>query len=114
MIESLKLFFPYFPLHIQRLVSMYLKLMDFMHTFEMLQNMMNHMDEYQALFQMFEGFQVAPGFPGSSQSGSQGLTSLFGGSMPDFQSIKKMMEGSDLDDEFTYVEGSSGPGRNGS
>ncbi len=106
LIEYLKLFLPYFPLHIQNLIQMYLKMIDFMHTFEMIQNMMNHMDEYQALFKMFENnsadntsnvFQTMTPFMGSSSS-----------SMPDFSSIQKMMEGSDLVDEFTYVEEPSG------
>lgn len=94
MIETLKLFLPYFPLHIQNLISMYLKFIEFMHTFEMIQNMMNHMDEYQALFKMFEN--------------GNDFT------MPDFGSIQKMMEGSDLVDEFTYVEEPSGTGWYGS
>ena len=51
-----------------------------MHTFEMIQNMMNHMDEYQMLF----------------------------------NSMQKMTEGSDLFDEFTYVEEPSGSGWHGS
>ena len=34
--------------------------------------------------------------------------------MPDLYSMQKMMEGSDLIDEFTYVEESSGPDRYGS
>ena len=98
MIETLKLFLPYFPLHIQNLIRMYLKLLEFMHTFEILQNMMNHMEEYQALFQMFDGMNNGPSF----------------GSMPDFSSMQKMMEGSDLIDEFTYVEEPSGSGWYGS
>ena len=83
-----------------------------MHTFEMIQNMMNHMDEYQALFKMFENnssdntsniFQtMAPFMSGSSSN------------MPDLSSIQKMMEGSDLVDEFTYVEEPSGSGWYGS
>ena len=93
MIETLKLFLPYFPLHIQNLISMYLKFIEFMHTFEMIQNMMNHMDEYQALFKMFEGDSFT---------------------MPDFGAMQKMMEGSDLVDEFTYVEEPSGTGWYGS
>lgn len=102
LVETLKLFLPYFPLHIRQLVSMYLQLLEFMHTFEMIRNIMDHMDEYQAMFQMFEGM-------GSSPSPSSG-----GFSMPDLGSIKKMMEGSDLVDEFTYVEEPSGTGRYGS
>ncbi len=94
MIETLKLFLPYFPLHIQNLISMYLKFLEFMHTFEMIQNMMNHMDEYQALFRMFE-------------NGNEFT-------MPDLSSMQKMMEGSDLVDEFTYVEEPSGTGWYGS
>ena len=94
MIETLKLFLPYFPLHIQNLISMYLKFIEFMHTFEMIQNMMNHMDEYQALFKMFEN--------------GNDFT------MPDFGAMQKMMEGSDLVDEFTYVEEPSGTGWYGS
>ena len=50
LIETLKLFLPYFPLHIQNLINLNLKFLEFMHTFEMIQNMMNHMDEYLALF----------------------------------------------------------------
>ena len=72
---------------------MYLKFIEFMHTFEMIQNMMNHMDEYQALFKMFEGDSFT---------------------MPDFGAMQKMMEGSDLVDEFTYVEEPSGTGWYGS
>ena len=91
MIETLKLFLPYFPLHIQHFIRMYLKLIDFMHTFEMVQNMMNHMEEYQELFKMFEGTNTSSSF-----------------SMPDISSLQKMMEGGDLADEFTYVEEPSG------
>ena len=105
--ETLKLFLPYFPLHIQHLIRMYLKLMEFMHIFEMMQNMMNHMDEYQALFQSFE-----------SMFGDNSTSSPFFGndnfSMPDISSLQKMMEGSNLVDEFTYVEGPSGTGWYGS
>ena len=90
MIEALKLFLPYFPLHIQNLIQKYLQLLEFMHTFEMIQNMMNHMEEYQTLFKMFEGKN------------------------DDIFSMQKMMEGSDLVDEFTYVEESSGTGWYGS
>ena len=100
MIETLKLFLPYFPLHIQNLITMYLKFMEFMHTFEMIQNMMNHMEEYQALFQMFEN--------------TNGMSSSAGFSVPDFGAMKNMMEGSDLVDEFTYVEEPSGTGWYGS
>ena len=83
-----------------------------MHTFEMIQNMINHMDEYQALFKMFEGM-------GSEQSTSEhsNMPPFFGNSsfsMPDLSSMQKMMEGSDLVDEFTYVEESPGSGRDGS
>lgn len=112
--EMLKLFLPYFPLHIRQMISMYLKIMEFMNTFEMLQNMMNHMDEYQAMFQMFEGFG------GETSSGTSPLTALaplFGGNgftMPDLGSMQKMMKGSDLIDEFTYVEEPSGTRRDGS
>lgn len=102
LIETLKLFLPYFPLHIRQLISMYLQLLEFIHTFEMIQNMMNHMDEYQALFRMFEGMGGA--MPAAS----------CGFSMPDLGAMKKMMEGSDLVDEFTYVEEPSGAGRYGS
>lgn len=109
-LETLKLFLPYFPLHIQRLISMYLNLIEFMHTFEMIQNMMNHMDEYQALFKMFDSFgQKENPFPGKSPFPASG-----GFSMPDLGSIQKMMEGSDLVDEFTYVEEPPGSGRDGS
>ena len=71
-----------------------------MHTFEMIQNMMNHMDEYQALFKMFEGM--------NSPASNTEFT------MPDLSSMQKMMEGSDLADEFTYVEEPSGTGWYGS
>ena len=80
MIETLKLFLPYFPIHFQNLISLYLKFLEFVHTFELIQNMMNHMDEYQMLF----------------------------------NSMQKMTEGSDLFDEFTYVEEPSGSGWHGS
>ena len=112
LIEYLKLFLPYFPLHIQNLIQTYLKIIEFMHTFEMVQNMMNHMDEYQALFKMFDNsgsdnssnlFQMAAPFMGNTSS-----------NVPDFSSIQKMMEGSDLIDEFTYVEEPSGSNWNGS
>ncbi len=112
MIETLKLFLPYFPLHIQNLISMYLKLLEFMHTFEMIQNMMNHMEEYQALFQMFENFGTE-----GSQPEQSSMTPFFGNSgftMPNLSSMQKMMEGSDLIDEFTYVEEPSGTGWYGS
>lgn len=121
LIETLKLFLPYFPLHIQRLISMYLQLLEFMHTFEMVQNMMNHMDEYQALFKMFEGMGGENGSqksaPTSSSNPLQNINSFFGNggfSMPDLGSMQKMMEGSDLIDEFTYVEEPSGADGNGS
>ena len=114
LIEALKLFLPYFPLHIQRLVSMYLKMMEFMHTFEMMQNMMNHMDEYQTLFKMFEGMQPDHAANDHTPNALGNMASLFGGGMPDLQSLQKMMEGSDLIDEFTYMEGSSGTCRDGS
>lgn len=121
LIETLKLFLPYFPLHIQNLINMYLKFMEFMHTFEMIQNMMNHMDEYQALFKMFEGMGGETPFSASSPSSQtnplNAMTSLFGNggfSMPDLGSMQKMMEGSDLIDEFTYVEEPSGTGGYGS
>ncbi len=118
--ETLKLFLPYFPLHIQKLIHMYLQLIDFMHTFEMVQNMMNHMDEYQALFQMFDGMDSnvtasAPIPPVQTPMGS--AASFFGNgnfSMPDFGSMQKMMEGSDLVDEFTYMEEPPGTERDGS
>ena len=107
MIETLKLFLPYFPLHIQNLICMYLKLTEFMHTFEMVQNMMNHMNEYQVLFQSFESM-----FGDNSASapffGNDSIT------MPDISSLQKMMEGGNLVDEFTYVEEPSGTGWNGS
>ena len=100
---------------------MYLKFLEFMHTFEMIQNMMNHMDEYQALFKMFEGMGSPQSSsdhenPGTAQNPLGNLASLFGGgfSMPDLSSMQKMMEGSDLVDEFTYVEEPSGTGRYGS
>ena len=99
LIEILKLFLPYFPLHIQNLITMYLKLMEFMHIFETIQNMMSHMEEYQSLFKMFEGMNVENPSPFQ---------------MPDISSIQKMMEGGDLIDEFTYVEEPSGTGWYGS
>ena len=84
----------------------------------MIQNMMNHMDEYQALFKMFEGMG---GEKNTSSDSFNPLTAmapfLSGGSgfsMPDIGAMKKMMEGSDLIDEFTYVEEPSGTGWNGS
>ena len=113
MIETLKLFLPYFPLHIQNLIRMYLKFLEFMHTFEMIQNMMNHMEEYQALFKTFE----AMGNTHTSESSFASMAPFFGTEgfpMPDFGSIQKMMEGSDLIDEFTYVEEPSGSGWHGS
>ena len=80
MIETLKLFLPYFPLHIQNLISLYLKFLEFMHTFEMIQNMMNHMDEYQMLFNsmqkmtegsdLFDEFTYVEEPSGSSWHGS--------------------------------------------
>ena len=121
MIETLKLFLPYFPLHIQNLISMYLKFLEFMHTFEMIQNMMNHMDEYQALFKMFESMGGESSSDTSSPSALSNplnaMAPFFGSSgfsMPDLGSMQKMMEGSDLVDEFTYVEEPSGSGRHGS
>ena len=124
MIETLKLFLPYFPLHIQNLIRMYLKLLEFMHTFEMLQNMMNHMDEYQALFQAFEnmsGTHSSSEKADTSSNFSNPLAAFApilgynsGFSMPDLNSMQKMMEGSDLVDEFTYVEEPSGTGWYGS
>ena len=124
MIETLKLFLPYFPLHIQNLISMYLKFLEFMHTFEMIQNMMNHMDEYQALFQAFEnmsGTHSSSEKASASSNFSNPLAALApilgynsGFSMPDISSMKNMMEGSDLVDEFTYVEEPSGTGWYGS
>ena len=120
LIETLKLFLPYFPLHIQNLIRLYLKLLEFMHTFEMIQNMINHMDEYQALFKMFEGMGRENGSPKSTPSSSnplQNISSFFANgelSMPDLSSMQKMMEGSDLIDEFTYVEEPSGTGWYGS
>ena len=113
LIESLKLFLPYFPLHIQNLIRLYLKLLEFMHTFEMVQNMMNHMEEYQALFKTFETM----GNTQTSESPFSSMAPLFGTdgfTMPDFGSIQKMMEGSDLIDEFTYMEEPSGSGWYGS
>ena len=120
LIETLKLFLPYFPLHIQNLIRMYLKLTEFMHTFEMIQNMMNHMDEYQALFKMFEGMGSQQSAAEKSAAPSNPLSVMspfFGGggfSMPDLDSMQKMMEGGDLVDEFTYVEEPSGTGWYGS
>ena len=113
LIETLKFFLPYFPLHIQHLIRLYLKVLEFMHTFEMVQNMMNHMEEYQALFKTFE----AMGNTHTSESSFASMAPFFGTEgfpMPDFGSIQKMMEGSDLIDEFTYVEEPSGSGWYGS
>lgn len=97
---------------------MYLNLIDFMHTFEMLQNMMNHMDEYQALFKMFEtmGGNEPSAPPPPPSNPLNAMAPLFDGgfSMPDIGSMQKMMEGSDLVDEFTYVEKPSGTERDGS
>ena len=110
MIETLKLFLPYFPLHIQTFIQRYLKLLEFMHTFEMIQNMMNHMEEYQALFKIFENNNTE----NISNSNSINPFANLGFTMPDLSSMQKMMEGSDLVDEFTYVEESSGTGWDGS
>lgn len=78
----------------------------------MIQNMMNHMDEYQAFFQMFENSAARSA---ASAPPDPAATILHPGfPMPDIQSIQKMMEGSDLVDEFTYVEEPSGTGRDGS
>lgn len=92
-----------------------------MHTFEMIQNMMNHMDEYQALFKMFESMggesDLASAASASPPNPFSAMAPFLGGggfSMPDIGSMQKMMEGSDLVDEFTYVEESSGSGWNGS
>ena len=118
MIETLKLFLPYFPLHIQNLIRMYLKLLEFMHTFEMIQNMMNHMDEYQALFQAFEnmsGTRTSSEKTDTSSNFSNPLAAFApilgynsGFNMSDLSSMQNIMEGSDLEDEFTYVEEPSG------
>ena len=102
-VEALKLFLPYFPLHIQRFISMYLKMIDFMHTFEMVQNMINHMDEYQAFFKLFEE-SADSSFTANPEQGADIFSAMFGNHMPDISSIKKMMEGSDFVDEFTYME----------
>lgn len=120
MIETLKLFLPYFPLHIQNLISMYLKFIEFMHTFEMIQNMMNHMDEYQAIFKAFENMNANQTYEETVSPPStpfSAMSSLFGNGgfhMPDLGAMQKMMEGSDLEDEFTYVEEPSGTGWYGS
>lgn len=123
LIETLKLFLPYFPLHIQNLITMYLKFLEFMHTFEMIQNMINHMDEYQAMFKMFEGMgtehtssEKSP-TPSTASNPLAAMAPFLGSSgfsMPDLSSMQKMMEGSDLVDEFTYVEEPSGAGWYGS
>ncbi|MGN0334133.1 MAG: hypothetical protein ACI4DV_00530 [Lachnospiraceae bacterium] len=113
MIETLKLFLPYFPLHIQKLISMYLKILEMMHMMEMLMNMMNHMDEYQAIFQMFGNMQPHSDNNGFSQMVS-GLMPSAAKGFPDFNALKNMMEGSDLVDEFTYVEEPSGAQTDGS
>ena len=123
LIETLKLFLPYFPLHIQNLITMYLKFLEFMHTFEMIQNMINHMDEYQAMFKMFEGMGTehtssekspAPSTASNPLAAMAPFLGSSGFSMPDLSSMQKMMEGSDLVDEFTYVEEPSGAGWYGS
>ena len=62
MTETLKLFLPYFPLHIQSLIHQYLKLLEFMHTFEMIQNMMNHMEEIGSIQKMMEGGNLVDEF----------------------------------------------------
>lgn len=110
LIEALKLFLPYFPLHIRQLISMYLQLLDFIHIFEVVQNMMNHLDEYQALFKLFESMGDPQAKNGETAAVSNPLSSLFAAHsmMPDISSLQKMMEGSDLVDEFTYVEEPSG------
>ena len=108
LIEYLKLFLPYFPLHIQNLIQMYLKITEFLHTFQMIQNMMNHMEEYQELFKMFETSAAS----NPLQNMAPFMNSNF--SMPDFKSMQNIMEGSDLVDEFTYMEESSGTDRYGS
>ena len=110
LIEYLKLFLPFFPLHIQNLIQMYLKISELMNTFEMIQNMMNHIDEYQALFKMFEN-STSENSPNIFQA-SAPFVQAASINMPDLSSIQKMMEGSDLVDEFTYVEESSGAGWN--
>lgn len=118
MIETLKLFLPYFPLHIQNLIQKYLQLLEFMHTFEMIQNMMNHMEEYQALFKMFEEMNddISSSSSNMPPLNLNKISPFFGNgfSMPDISSMQKMMEGSNLVDEFTYVEESSGTSRYGS
>ncbi len=62
LVEALKLFLPYFPLHIQSLIQQYLKLIEFMHTFEMIQNMMNHMEEINSIQKMMEGGNLVDEF----------------------------------------------------
>ena len=110
--ETLKLFLPYFPLHIQKLISIYLQFLEFMHTFEMVQNMINHMEEYKTLFETFGSFKENPMSDlFSSMMSTSGSPDVL---MSNFDSIKKMMEGSDLIHEFTYVEEPSGFERNGS
>lgn len=92
-------------------------MLEFMHTFEMVQNMMNHMDEYQAMFKMFEGLGGS-GEPAQESGHSAGSAASpfgsFGFAMPDISAMQNIMKGSDLVDEFTYVEEPSGAGRDGS
>lgn len=114
LIETLKLLLPYFPLHIRQLISMYVKMLEMMNTFEMLMNMMNHMEDYQAIFQMFDGFCGDHSSAGTSPSNAPAPFSGGNFNMPDLSSIQKMMKGSDLVDEFTYVEEPSCPCGNGS
>lgn len=97
LIETLKLFLPYFPLHIQKLISMYLKILEMWSMMENLRNMMNHMEQYQEIFQMFQTAASGSEVPKENTSG-----------FPDFSFLQKFMEGSELADEFTYMEGSPG------
>ena len=72
MTETLKLFLPYFPLHIQSLIQQYLKLLEFMHTFEMIQNMMNHMEEINSIQKMMEGGNLVDEFTYMEEPSSSG------------------------------------------
>lgn len=90
---------------------MYLKIQEMMNIMEMIRNMMNHMDEYQAMFQLLDGFGGSSPDANGSGSPMNALASFFCGpafSMPDFSSLQNIMKGSDLVDEFTYVEKPSG------
>ncbi len=81
--------------------------------------MMNHMEEIQELMQLFQKMPAAAGQtePAAPFSPSvlSGMMQKNSGSMfSEISSMLKMMEGSDLDDEFTYVEEPSGIKQDGS